>query len=50
MVAGPRWEPDTKIDWPTDRRSKYNFDFNFNFECDLVSYWVSEWVSESVKS
>jgi hypothetical protein len=21
LVAGPRWAPDTKIDWPTDRRS-----------------------------
>jgi hypothetical protein len=21
LVAGPRWWPDTRIDWPTDRRS-----------------------------
>jgi hypothetical protein len=21
LVADPRWVPDTKIDWPTDRRS-----------------------------
>jgi hypothetical protein len=27
LVAGPRWLPDTKIDWPTDRRSQYNFDY-----------------------
>jgi hypothetical protein len=33
LVAGPRWVPDTKMDWPTDRRSYYNFDFDF----DLIS-------------
>jgi hypothetical protein len=21
LIAGPRWVPDTKIDWPTDCRS-----------------------------
>jgi hypothetical protein len=21
LVAGPRWRPDTRTDWPTDRRS-----------------------------
>jgi hypothetical protein len=31
LVAGPRWVPDTKTDWPTDRRSSYNFDFDFDF-------------------
>jgi hypothetical protein len=31
LVAGPRWEPDTKTDWPTDRRSQISFNFNFNF-------------------
>jgi hypothetical protein len=25
LVVGPRWVPDTKMDWPTD----YNFDFDF---------------------
>jgi hypothetical protein len=29
-VTGPRWAPDTKIDWPTDCRSQINFNFNFN--------------------
>jgi hypothetical protein len=31
---GSRWEPDTKTDWPTDRRSLINFNFNFNFRGD----------------
>jgi hypothetical protein len=29
LVAGPRWVPDTKTDWPTDCRSEINFNFNF---------------------
>jgi hypothetical protein len=29
LVTGPRWMPDTKTDWPTDRRSYDNFDFDF---------------------
>jgi hypothetical protein len=28
LVAGPRWVPETKTDWPTDRRSKDIFDFD----------------------
>jgi hypothetical protein len=37
LVAGPRWESDTKTDWPTDRRSQGNFDFDLvahKFEAD----------------
>jgi hypothetical protein len=30
LVIGSRWESDTKIDWPTDRRSYFNFNFNFS--------------------
>jgi hypothetical protein len=30
FVAGSRWVPDTKTDWPTDCRSKYNFEFDFS--------------------
>jgi hypothetical protein len=30
LVAGPRWVPDTKTDWPTDCRSQYNFGFDFD--------------------
>jgi hypothetical protein len=29
LVAGPRWAPDTKTDWPTDCRSQINCNFNF---------------------
>jgi hypothetical protein len=29
MVAGPRWAPHTRTDWPTDCRSQINFNFNF---------------------
>jgi hypothetical protein len=32
LVMGPRWVPNTKRDWPTDRRSHHNFDFGFQFE------------------
>jgi hypothetical protein len=35
MVAGSRWWPDTRTDWPTDRRSYYNFDFDSHFS-DLL--------------
>jgi hypothetical protein len=28
LVTGPRWVPEAKIDWPTDRRSYYNFHFD----------------------
>jgi hypothetical protein len=28
LIAGTRWVPDTKPDWPTDRRSKYNVDYD----------------------
>jgi hypothetical protein len=31
LVAGPTWVPDTKTDWPNDRRSKYNFDSDLTF-------------------
>jgi hypothetical protein len=27
LAAGPTWEPDTRTDWPTDRRRKFNFNF-----------------------
>jgi hypothetical protein len=36
LVIGSRWEPDTKRDWRTDRRSQLNFNFNFNF----TWYWT----------
>jgi hypothetical protein len=29
LVAGSRWVPDTKTDWPTDCQSKCDFDFGF---------------------
>jgi hypothetical protein len=32
LVAGPRWAPDNKTDWPIDCRSSINFNFNFNFD------------------
>jgi hypothetical protein len=25
---GPKWVPDTKLEWPTDHRSQYNFDLS----------------------
>jgi hypothetical protein len=28
LVACSRWAPDTKTNWPTDRRSQYNLKFN----------------------
>jgi hypothetical protein len=28
LVAGPKGVPDTKTDWPTDRRSYYSFNLN----------------------
>jgi hypothetical protein len=27
LVTDPRWAPDTRTDWPTDCRSKVNFNF-----------------------
>jgi hypothetical protein len=35
LVMGPRWGPDTKTNWATDRRSQYNFNFNFNLPRDV---------------
>jgi hypothetical protein len=35
LVAGPRWAPDTKTDWPTDCRSKCDFDFDLIFQIVL---------------
>jgi hypothetical protein len=32
LVTGPRWRPDTRPDWPTDRRSQDNFDLDLDFE------------------
>jgi hypothetical protein len=29
LVAVPSWVTATNTDWPTDCRSKYNFDFDF---------------------
>jgi hypothetical protein len=29
LVAGPKWAPDIKTDWPTDCRSQCDFDFDF---------------------
>jgi hypothetical protein len=29
LVMGPRWVPDTKTDWPTDRRSIISFSYKF---------------------
>jgi hypothetical protein len=36
LVAGPRWTPDTKTDWPTDCRSLCDFDFDLDRLCGLV--------------
>jgi hypothetical protein len=39
LVAGPRWVPDTKTDWPNDRKSSYKFDLTF------MLVWVGQsWV------
>jgi hypothetical protein len=40
LVAGPRWVPDTKTDWPTDCRSYYNFDFD-SFLKIVVTNWTN---------
>jgi hypothetical protein len=32
LVLGPRWGLDTKIDWPTDRRSQHNFVFGLTVQ------------------
>jgi hypothetical protein len=29
LVAGPRWVPDTKTDWPIDCLSLFNFNFSW---------------------
>jgi hypothetical protein len=29
---GPKGRPDTRTDWPTDRRSHHKFDFDFQSE------------------
>jgi hypothetical protein len=42
MVVGPRWGLDTKIDWPTDRRSEYNSLTHSLTDC---SYLVGDSVS-----
>jgi hypothetical protein len=34
-VAGPRWVPDTKADWPADCRSQYNFDFDIENQSNI---------------
>jgi hypothetical protein len=31
LVTGPRWAPDTKTDWPTDRRSQCNLKLNLHY-------------------
>jgi hypothetical protein len=36
LVMCPRWVPDTKRDWPTDRRSPNNF----NFSCSYITAGV----------
>jgi hypothetical protein len=36
VVIGSRWEADTKTDWPTDRRSKLNF--NFKVMLQFIKY------------
>jgi hypothetical protein len=28
LVMGPRWVPDRKTDWPTDRQLQHNFGFD----------------------
>jgi hypothetical protein len=38
LVAGSRWVPDTKTDWPTDYRSYINFNFNFVFSSERAPY------------
>jgi hypothetical protein len=35
LGMGPRWVADSKIDWPTNRRSKHNFSVSFR-ESELV--------------
>jgi hypothetical protein len=39
LVAGSRWMPDTKTDWPTDRRSQYNFDFGLELAAGGIPAW-----------
>jgi hypothetical protein len=38
LIVGPRWEPDTNTDWPTDRRSYHDFDYvrRPNHNCTVV--------------
>jgi hypothetical protein len=43
LVVSPRWVFYSKTDWPTDRRSKHNFDFDFDTDrnidihkCDFI--------------
>jgi hypothetical protein len=38
LVVGTRLVPDTKRDWPTDRRSLYDVDFVLDNR--RVSYWT----------
>jgi hypothetical protein len=33
LAVVPRWRPDTRRDWPTDRRSLDNFDFVHASKC-----------------
>jgi hypothetical protein len=37
LVAGPRWVPDAKIDWRTDRRSQHNLKLYPRTETDAGS-------------
>jgi hypothetical protein len=30
LVIGPRWEPEPKTDWPTERRSQNNLNLNLS--------------------
>jgi hypothetical protein len=39
LVMGPRWWCDTKMNWPTDRRSRNNF--NFQRICDHTARWCT---------
>jgi hypothetical protein len=37
LVIDPRWVPDTKTDWPTDRWSHHNWDIDFDFDGSSVA-------------
>jgi hypothetical protein len=37
LVVSPKWVLYSKTDWPTDRRSQYNFNFDFDFDFDFES-------------